>query len=1035
METQTTENLLLQIEELQNRITKADKLIEVLKAGKADAIALNKNNKPEEALYKSDEKYRILYESIDNGFSIMEVLFDDKGKAVDYIFLEVNNVHEAMTGVSQTAIGMRISELVPNIEENVLERLGKIVNTGEPERYEQYVSAWNRWFDVHSARVGGNGSRLVANVFNNITERKQAEEKLKESESRFRTMADASPVLIWTIDANGSSSYYNKTFLDFIGVTKEEDISDWKKIVHPNDVERTFNTINTAIAERRSYSLECRLLRADGRWRYVLAQGNPSIDANNEFLGFVGSSVDITERKEAERTINVSEQRFHELIYSSPSMIAVLNGENMIIEIANDAILATWGKGKDVIGQSIFSVLPEIVEQGFNKLLLDVYKTGEPFHAYEAPVTLLRNGISELLFYNYFYQPQRNINGEIEGVAIFANEVTSQALLNKKIKASEERFKQLILQAPMAICVLRGEDYVIETMNEGMCTFWGRTFEQALNKPVFDVLPEVRGQGIKELLDNVYRTGERCVMQELSIDIIRNGELETVFVKFVYEPLREADGSISGVMALAHEITEQVMARKKLEASEKKFEAAMLAVEGIIWTNNANGEMEGEQPGWAKLTGQSFNEYSGYGWSNAVHPDDAQPTIDAWHEAVKTKSTFEFEHRLLTKQDGWRIFSVNAVPALDQNGYILQWVGVHTDITQHRNAENRLKESEERFRNLVETLPQMVWVMDVEGKMEYGSKNWKEYSGIDGVAEAWYYMMHPDEEGNIKEYWNKAYSEGKSYHHEIRLKNKEGIYRWFNSVGEPVLDADKKLIKWVGSLTDIHEQKRGQERKDEFISIASHEMKTPLTTTKAYLQMLERSLDATDKKALYAKKASQSVNRLEELIGELLDVSKIQLGKLNYTVTTFNFNEMIESTVENLQIITLTHNIIKTGKVNNEVKGDKNRLQQVLINLLTNAIKYSPGKHTVFITVEQINEDIKVSVKDNGIGMSDESLKIIFDKYHRLEEHAMHFQGLGIGLFISHEIIDRHHGKLWAESEIGNGSTFYFTIPINSALQ
>ncbi len=1032
MENQTTENLLIKIEELQNSIAEANKIIDTLKAGKADAIAPN-NNKLEDVLYKSEDKYLWLFNSIHDAFCIIEMIFDEKENPIDWIYVETNPAFLQHATVEFK--GKRISEIMPEIEAFWLEKYGSVAKTGEPVKVENIVKELgSQWFQTSAFSYGTQGSNCIGIIYRNITESKQAEEKLKESESRFRNMTDKSQVLIWSLDANGLSSFYNKTFLDFIGVTNGDDISDWAKIVHPNDLKPTSDTINTAFEKRIPFSLECRLLRADGHWRCVLAQGSPHIGADNEFFGFVGSSLDITERKQAERIIKVNEQRFHELIYTSPSMIAVLHGENMIIEIANDAIITTWGKGKEVIGKSIFLVLPEIAEQGFKELLLSVYSTGKPCHAFEAPVTLVRNGISELLFYNYFYQPQRNINGEIVGVAIFANEVTSQALLNKKIKASEEKFKQLILQAPVAFCVLRGKDYVIETMNEGMCAFWGRTFEQALHKPVFDVLPEVRNQGIKELLDNVYYTGERCVMQELSLDIIRNRELENVFVKFVYEPLREADGSISGVMALAHEITEQVMARKKLEESEKKFEAAMLAVEGNIWTNNANGEMEGEQPGWAKLTGQSYKEYSGYGWANAVHPDDAQPTIDAWNEVFKTKSTFEFEHRLLTKQNGWRLFSIKAVPAFDENGNILQWVGVHTDITQKRHAENSLKESEERFRNLVETLPQMVWVMNSDSNIEYGSKSWKEYSGISNVIDAWEYMMHPDDKDVLTTYWNEVFSQGKGYHHEIRLKNKEGVYRWFYSVGEPVLDADKKLIKWVGSLTDIHEQKRGQERKDEFISIASHEMKTPLTTTKAYLQMLERSLDANDIKAVYAKKANQSVNRLNELIGELLDVSKIQLGRLNYTVTNFNFNEMIEDTVENLQIITQTHNIIKTGKVDNEVSGDKNRLQQVLINLLNNAIKYSPGKQTVLLTVEQINDEIKVSVKDNGIGMSDESLKIIFDKYHRLEEHAVHFQGLGIGLFISYQIIERHHGKLWAESEIGKGSTFYFTIPMNGAL-
>ena len=189
-------------------------------------------------------------------------------------------------------------------------------------------------------------------------------------------------------------------------------------------------------------------------------------------------------------------------------------------------------------------------------------------------------------------------------------------------------------------------------------------------------------------------------------------------------------------------------------------------------------------------------------------------------------------------------------------------------------------------------------------------------------------------------------------------------------------------------------------------------MKTPLTTAKAYLQMLEGLLDEGNPDAkLYAQKASQSVNRLNELIGELLDVSKIRLGKLNYTITTFDFNELIASTVENMQLTSQSHTIIKTGSVKDNVSGDKERLQQVIINLLSNAIK--------------------VSVKDNGIGIAAENLNKIFEKYHRIEDHAVQFQGLGIGLFISYEIIQRHNGELWAESEPGKGSVFHFRIPIS----
>jgi two-component system CheB/CheR fusion protein len=224
-----------------------------------------------------------------------------------------------------------------------------------------------------------------------------------------------------------------------------------------------------------------------------------------------------------------------------------------------------------------------------------------------------------------------------------------------------------------------------------------------------------------------------------------------------------------------------------------------------------------------------------------------------------------------------------------------------------------------------------------------------------------------------------------------------------------------------------------EQKKDEFISIASHEMKTPLTTAKGYLQLLEQSLEKSDETAnLYAKKASHAVGRLNELVNDLLDSSKLQFGRLNYNITTFDFNEMVDEAIEDIQHTAKVHLIVKTGNIAEQITGDKERLKQVVINLLTNAIKYSPKGKKVFLSLAKKKGAIKLSVKDDGIGISKYNLEKIFDKYFRVEEQSLMYQGLGIGLFISQEIIQRHHGKLWAESKPGKGSTFHFTLPVSS---
>ena len=206
-------------------------------------------------------------------------------------------------------------------------------------------------------------------------------------------------------------------------------------------------------------------------------------------------------------------------------------------------------------------------------------------------------------------------------------------------------------------------------------------------------------------------------------------------------------------------------------------------------------------------------------------------------------------------------------------------------------------------------------------------------------------------------------------------------------------------------------------------------MKTPLTTAKAYIQLLQQNMEQTnDKNLIFAQKANASINRLNNLIGELLDVSKIKHGKLALNIAPFNFNEMMAMAIESAQIVSTSHNIIKSGEIDEPVTGDKERLQQVMINLLGNAAKYSPKADTIYITVEKENQEIKVSVKDSGVGIRKENLKKVFDRYYR--ESNAQFPGLGIGLSISYDIIIRHKGKIWVESEPGKGSTFYFTIPI-----
>ncbi len=218
-------------------------------------------------------------------------------------------------------------------------------------------------------------------------------------------------------------------------------------------------------------------------------------------------------------------------------------------------------------------------------------------------------------------------------------------------------------------------------------------------------------------------------------------------------------------------------------------------------------------------------------------------------------------------------------------------------------------------------------------------------------------------------------------------------------------------------------------KKDEFISVASHELKTPLTSAKAYLQLAAKtaSKDGNEK---FISGALKQLDRLQKLTSDLLDVSKINAGRLDYKMSEFDFNEVLEEAIASYQSTISSHTIELIEKVHVKIEGDYQRLEQVINNMISNAVKYSPKADKVLVRSSLINDQLVVSVQDFGIGIPQDRINRLFERFYRIEETAMHFQGMGLGLFIVAEILGRHKGRFWLESEQGKGSTFYFMLPL-----
>lgn len=385
-----------------------------------------------------------------------------------------------------------------------------------------------------------------------------------------------------------------------------------------------------------------------------------------------------------------------------------------------------------------------------------------------------------------------------------------------------------------------------------------------------------------------------------------------------------------------------------------------------------------------------------------------------------------------------RYWDTTYTPFFDENGimqYIIQYsydvtnfVAVRNKVEQH---EKEIGASEKHLEYLLNSMPQQVWTATATGIISYVNeiccrdfgKTREELRG-----EGWQSFVHPDDLPICIRAWSYALSQNSEYSVQFRLRMADGQYKWHLGKAIPLIESGE-LKMWMGTNTNIDIQKSNEQRKDEFLAIASHELKTPLTSIKAFNQLMKRSKDPKKLQGFVEKSASQ-IFRLEQLITDLLDVTKINSGNMTFEKDAFQFSEIIATAVQTVQAMSPDHEFLLENSIDVSYHGDRLRIEQVLMNFLTNAVKYSPNGGKVIITGKIQSDNIVVSVQDFGIGIAEFEMQRLFERYYRVDNEDLRYEGLGLGLFICSEILKAHHGSFWLESKLEVGSTFYFRLPL-----
>jgi PAS domain S-box-containing protein len=503
-------------------------------------------------------------------------------------------------------------------------------------------------------------------------------------------------------------------------------------------------------------------------------------------------------------------------------------------------------------------------------------------------------------------------------------------------------------------------------------------------------------------------------------------------------------GAPQGRATVARDLRPEVASKKALIDSEQLLQNITSAAPTALWMADKDGLITYVNKTWQEWTGQLPQDTLDKGWLACIIPEDRDRTEAKFLEDLKAQRPYEVDFRLLHKNGDVRWCIATGNPQYDLQGNFVGFIGACTDVTetiqidielQLKNAE--LNDQIKQFEFVTDFMPVQLWTAKTNGELDYVNKQTTDFFGLpvkDIIGPKWLDKVHPDDRPGCIEAWVAALKAGRLYQYEFRLLDKFGEFKWHLARALPFIN-NGVIVKWFGTNTDINEQKELQRQKDDFLGIASHELKTPVTSVKAYAQVLGAMLskEGEDKKAAMVIKMDAQLNRLTNLIGDLLDVTKINSGKILFNKSWFDFNQAVQECVHDLQQTTNRHILVLDFKETGMVYSDKDRIGQVITNLVGNAIKYSPHSNRVIISTELQGNEVVVCVQDFGIGIPEDKKEKVFEQFYRVGGDKQHtFPGLGLGLYISNEIIRREGGKMWVNSEEGKGSAFCFSLPADN---
>jgi PAS domain S-box-containing protein len=664
---------------------------------------------------------------------------------------------------------------------------------------------------------------------------------------------------------------------------------------------------------------------------------------------------------------------------------------------------------------------------------------------------------------------------------------TLHALLDQGIKNAARRFSELTThkaeinrknieslfeKTPIIVSFMKGPHHHFEYTNPAHARLLGKV---AIGKDVLEVQPEAESNGILDLLDRVYRNGETIQLPEAEYTI----GTDPRFFDFIFTPSRNEHGQVDGVMALVNDITTPVRTRALLEKSEKQLrsleeqlsKAVTVSKIGFFdWdiVHDVVQYSDRMKEDWGLNTATPIS-----GALDLIHPDDRDIVNETIQKAIWDHRDYFAQYRVVRPTDGKTVWiEAHGDLTYNEKGEPTRIFGTSMNITERKEIEIALQESEVRFRTLSEDSPMIIWVIDSTGQLLFINDRWTDYTGRSlaetiemGVED----LIHPDDVEDSRNAIVETIRSGSDYSTEVRLKGKNGQYRWFQNRGRAIRTSEGKVHQWVGVSSDIHDRKVSLEKsesarklfqakvvrekaeketaqalnielnlerelRERFVAALTHDLRTPMTATRMIAQLLMRKTSDPAAIQTLVERIVANMDRADRMIRDLLDANRIKAGEgIPISPSACDLVALARSVVQDFNA---THGPrAELNACGDTIQGhwDCNGIQRVLENLLENAIKYGDPNSTVQVQLAQKAEYVEISVHNRGRPISARDQDTLFNPYRRTSDALKGGKkGWGIGLTLVKGITEAHQGKVFVKSSREHGTTFTIQLPNSS---